>query len=377
MALAYTANFNTQIKTSLSKVLRGMHWWRSCLWLGLMSSTLTGCAIMTGSPLTHPQQKQALPSAVLSQHEDHLSPATMNRLLHRSITYHLGAGDVVSVSVYMHPDLSVPQPGVAASGMVGTLVSNDGNIQLPLIGVVHVAGMTTVQLKALLTRLYARYVIDPKVYVQLQLAHSIRYYLLGEFTTPGLVYSDRPLNVLEAMALGGSVNLANANLRGAYVVQDGRKLPVNFHQLIMAGDLQQNIPLQTGDTVVIPSVSTMRAYVFGAVVKPGAVPFVNGRLSLLQALSDAGMNVGNLTIARLSEIRIIRSEGATGQFYVVNARRILEGKAAPFFLKSGDIVFVPQTDISSWNQTLQLILPSLQTISAVLNPFVSIKYLTH
>jgi polysaccharide export outer membrane protein len=55
----------------------------------------------------------------------------------------------------------------------------------------------------------------------------------------------------------------------------------------------------------------------------------------------------------------------------------MEGKAAPFFLKSGDIVYVPQTGISSWNQTLQLILPSLQTISAVLNPFVSIKYLTH
>ncbi|MGR2912649.1 polysaccharide biosynthesis/export family protein [Acidithiobacillus ferrivorans] len=342
-----------------------------------MSSTLSGCAIMTGSPLTHPQQKQALPSAVLSQHEDHLSPATMDRLLHRSITYHLGAGDVVSVSVYTHPDLSIPGTSSTAIGLPGALVSNDGNIQLPLLGVVHVAGMTTVQLQARLTRLYARYVIDPKVAIQLQVAHSIRYYLLGEFTTPGLVYSDRPLNVLEAMALGGSVNLANANLRGAYVVQDGRKLPVNFHQLILAGDLQQNIPLQSGDTVVVPSVSTMRAYVFGAVVKPGPVPFVSGRLSLLQALSDAGMNESNLTIARLSEIRIIRSEGATGQFYVVNARRILDGKAAPFFLKSGDIVFVPQTDISSWNQALQLLLPSLQTVNALLNPFVSIKYLTH
>jgi polysaccharide export outer membrane protein len=377
MALASMANFNTQNKTSLSRTLRDKHFWRSCLWLGLMSSVLTGCAIMTGSPApTYPQQKQALPSAVLSQHEDHLSPATVDRLLHRSITYHLGAGDVVSISVYLHPDLSVPQPGMASTGLIGTLVSNDGNIQLPLLGVVHVAGMTTKQLQAHLTTLYARYIIDPKVSVQLQVTHSIRYYLLGQFTKPGLVYSDRPLNVLEAMALGGSVNLAQANLRSAYVVQDGRKLPVNFHRLIVAGDLQQNIPLQTGDTVVVPSVSTMRAYVFGAVVTPGAVPFVNGRLSLLQALSDAGMNVNNLTIARLSEIRIIRSEGATGQFYVVNARRILEGKAAPFYLKSGDIVFVPQTDISSWNQALQLLLPSLQAISAVLNPFVSIKYLT-
>jgi polysaccharide export outer membrane protein len=53
----------------------------------------------------------------------------------------------------------------------------------------------------------------------------------------------------------------------------------------------------------------------------------------------------------------------------------MEGKAAPFFLKSGDIVYVPQTDVSSWNQAVQLLLPSLQAIGAILNPFVSIKFL--
>ncbi|WP_312283839.1 polysaccharide biosynthesis/export family protein [Candidatus Igneacidithiobacillus taiwanensis] len=345
-----------------------------------MNVALSGCAIMTDGPeqtySRQAEQPQTLPSAVLSQHELHLSPATMERLLHRSITYHLGAGDVISVSVYLHPDLSIPSPMTASTGLAGAIVTNDGNIQLPLLGLVHVAGMTTAQLKAHLTQLYAQYVIDPKVTVQLQVAHSIRYYLLGEFTKPGLVYSDRPLDLLEAMALGGSMNLADADLRGAYVVQDGRKLPVNFQKLILAGDLQQNIPLKTGDAIVIPSVSTMRAYVFGAVDKPGPVPFVNGRLSLLQALSDAGMNTASLTNARLSDIRIIRSEGATGQFYVVNARRILEGKATPFYLKSGDIIFVPQTTISSWNQAIQLLLPSLQAINQLLNPFVSIKFLS-
>jgi polysaccharide export outer membrane protein len=322
------------------------------------------------------RQSQGLPSAVVSRHEDHLSPATMEQLLRQSITYHLGAGDVVTVSVYMHPDLSVPNSLTISSGPVGAVVTNDGNIQLPLLGVVHVAGMTTTRLQAHLTRLYAKYVIDPKVTVQLQVAQSIRYYLLGEFIKPGLVYSDRPLNLLEAMALGGSVSLAQVDLRGAYVVQDGRKLPVNFNKLILEGDLRENIPLKTGDTVFIPSVTIMSAYVFGAVEKAGPVPFVNGRLSLLQALSDAGMNTSNLTIARLSQVHILRSEGASGQFYVVDAQRILKGKAAPFYLKSGDIVFVPQTTISSWNQVIQLLLPSLQTIGQVLNPFVSIKYLT-
>ena len=369
-----------RIKPTLWLAFQGGGFYRKAAALGLMSIALSGCAIMTDGPdhvySQQVQQPQTLPSAVLSQHEDHLSHATMERLLHQSITYHLGPGDVVSVSVYLHPDLSIPTPMTSTTGLSGAIVTNDGNIQLPLLGVVHVAGMTTTQLQTHLTHLYAQYVINPKVNVQLQVAHSIRYYLLGEFIKPGLVYSDRPLNVLEAMALGGSVNLADADLRGAYVVQDGRKLPVNFHKLILAGDLQQNIPLKTGDTVLIPSVTTMRAYVFGAVTKAGSVPFVNGRLSLLQALSDVGMNTTNLTTARLSDIRIIRSEGATGTFYVVNARRILEGKAAPFFLKSGDIVFVPQTTVSSWNQAIQLLLPSLQAISQLLNPFVSIKFLS-
>lgn len=352
-------------------------WIKWSLMLALTSITLSGCAIMTEGPdashFQHHQQK--LPSAVLSRHEEHLSPATLKRLLHQSITYHLGAGDVVSVSVYLHPELSVPAPMASAAGLAGAIVTNGGNIQLPLLGVVQVAGMTTSQLQAQITHLYAHYIIDPKVSVQLQVAHSIRYYLLGEFIKPGLVYSDRPLNLLEAMALGGSVNLTDADLRGAYVVQNGQKLPINFHKLILAGNLQQNIPLKTGDTIVVPSISTMRVYVFGAVSKPGPVPFPNGRLTLLQAISDAGMNTNSLTTAQLSEVRVIRSEGASGQFYVVNARRILEGKAAPFYLKSGDIVYVPQTAISSWNQTIQLLLPSLQTIGAVLNPFVSIKYL--
>jgi polysaccharide export outer membrane protein len=369
-----------RVKRTLWPAFQGGSLYRKALALGWMTIALSGCAIMTDGPdhayTRQVQQPQTLPSAVLSRHEDHLSHATMERLLHQSITYHLGAGDVVSVSVYLHPDLSIPSLRATSAGLAGAIVTNDGNIQLPLLGVVHVAGMTTTQLQTHLTHLYAQYVIDPKINVQLQVAHSIRYYLLGEFIKPGLVYSDRPLNVLEAMALGGSVNLADADLRGAYVVQDGRKLPVNFHKLILAGDLQQNIPLKTGDTVLIPSVTTMRAYVFGAVTKAGSVPFVNGRLSLLQALSDVGMNTTNLTTARLSDIRIIRSEGATGTFYVVNARRILEGKAAPFFLKSGDIVFVPQTTVSSWNQAIQLLLPSLQAISQLLNPFVSIKFLS-
>lgn len=299
----------------------------------------------------------------------------VDQLLHRPLVYHLGPGDVVSVAVYLHPALSTTS-GSGSVGIPGALVTNGGNIQLPMVGLLHVAGLTMAELRSKLTHLYGKYIIHPDVSVQLQVAHSIRYYLLGEFTSPGLKFSDRALTLLDAMALGGSVNFINADLRSAYVVQDGKKLPINFHQLLTDGNMSDNINLQSGDTVVVPSTASMRAFVFGAVDKPGPVPFVDGRLSLLQALSSAGMNTTTLTNAQLQDIRVIRSEGASGELMIVNASAILHGKAAPFYLKSGDVVFVPQTVVSHWNQVIQQILPSLQAISGALNPFVSIKYLS-
>ncbi len=346
--------------------------YRLMVWV-LLPMLLAGCATDGLS-----QQKVAyrkMPSPVLTSQPVALSPKTVDQLLHRPLAYHLGPGDVVSVSVYLHPALSATA-GSGSVGIPGALVTNGGNIQLPMVGLVHVAGLTMAELRIKLEKLYSQYIIQPDVSVQLQVAHSIRYYLLGEFTAPGLKFSDRALTLLDAMALGGSVNFAEANLRSAYVVQDGKKLPINFHQLLNEGNLGENIELQSGDTVVVPSIASMRAFVFGAVDKPGPVPFVDGRLSLLQALSSAGMNTTALTNAQLRDIRVIRSEGTSGQLITVNANAILHGKAAPFYLKSGDVVFVPQTVVSSWNQVIQQILPSLQAVSGLLNPFVSIKYLS-
>lgn len=342
------------------------------MFLAVVPICLSGCATVGQGQQNLSIQK--MPSPIITSKPVSLPKKKVDELLHRSLAYRLGPGDVVSVSVYLHPSLSAAAG--TGTGIPGALVTNGGNIQLPLVGLVHVAGLTTAGLRDKLMKLYGHYIIHPDISVQLQVAHSIRYYLLGEFTAPGLKYSDRTLTLLDAMSLAGSVHFADADLRSAYVVQNGEKLPLNFRKLINNGDMNENIDLQSGDTVVIPSITNMRAFVFGAVDKPGPVPFIDGRLGLLQALASAGMNTTSLTSAQLRDVRIIRSEGASGELITVNANAILHGKAAPFYLKSGDVVFVPQTAVSSWNQVIQQLLPSLQAISGVLNPFVSIKYLS-
>jgi len=60
----------------------------------------------------------------------------------------------------------------------------------------------------------------------------------------------------------------------------------------------------------------------------------------------------------------------------VDVQRILDGEAASFRLEPGDVVYVPPTAMTNWNQALEQLLPSLQVISNLLNPFVQIKFLS-
>jgi polysaccharide export outer membrane protein len=275
----------------------------------------------------------------------------------------------------MHPELSTPQPGMTTS-TGGAMITSDGTVGLPLVGNVDLSGLTVAQADRKLTAAYAQYINDANVTLQLMTAQSLRYYLLGDFSQPGVKYPGRELTLLDALSLGGSLNVGNADLYQAYVAEDGQKVPVDLRALLTDGDMSQNIVLKPGATVVVPPASDEKAFVFGAIGKPGPIGFEGGKLTLLQALSGADMDLTNYTSAQLSQVRIIRSHGASADFIIVDATKILRGEAAPFGLTPGDIVFVPPTGVASWNQVLDMALPALTTISDVLSPFVSIRYLS-
>jgi polysaccharide biosynthesis/export protein len=209
---------------------------------------------------------------------------------------------------------------------------------------------------------------------------SIRYHLIGQFTNPGLKFSDRPLRLLEVIALGGSIILDRASLRGAYVARGDKRLPINFRTLLREGDLKQNIAMRPGDVVFVPDDSNEVAFVFGAVAggtaRGGAIPFLNGQLEITQALAQAGYGFRERALGRLSRTRVIRSNGDQGELFTVNVAQILKGEAAPFPLMPGDVVFVPASAMATWNQALEQLLPTLQTVSGILTPFVQYKYLT-
>lgn len=338
---------------------------------------------------TPPVVAKPLGSPVISRQVEQLDPALLDDTIGGADNdpYRVGAGDTILVAVYGHPELSIaPYAGgisLPNGRLSGLIVDNDGTIQFPLVGTVKVAGKSTDELKQFLTQELAVYVKDPKVTVQVVFTGSIRYYLLGQFTEPGLKYSDRPVRLLEAMSLGGSVILDKASLATAYVARGKRRLPIDFRRLILDGDLRQNIKLRSGDIILMPDKSNEQAFVFSAAAggtggnsKGTVVPFMNGRLNLLQALAAAGYGYRDRAQGRLADTRVIRSNGDRGEFFVVDAERMLSGEVGPFELAPGDVIFVPPTGVTNWNEALAQLLPSLQTISGLLTPFVQIKFLS-
>jgi polysaccharide biosynthesis/export protein len=327
-----------------------------------------------------------LPSAVAARTIDKLDPKLLSAVKGEwdGEPYRVGPGDTLLVAVYGHPELAMSHYTSTVMGgdprrTGGLIVDNDGTIQFPLIGSVSVAGKSSNELRLFLEHELATYVKDPRVTVQVIFAGSIRYYMLGMFNQPGIKYGDRPMNLLEALALGGGVTLDRASLRGAYVARKGKRIPVNFKRLIRDGDMTQNIRLQSDDIVFIPDAQADQAFVFALsgreANRGGAVPFVNGRLDILQALATAGFAYRDRTMGRLAMTRVIRSDGDRGEVFTVNVRQIMNGRAAPFELAPGDIVIIPPTVVTRWNSLLEQLLPSLEVIGGVLTPYVQLKYL--
>ncbi len=283
-------------------------------------------------------------------------------------SYIIGPGDGLLINIDGKSDLS----SSGQLGKAGSRVDALGRVSLPLVGRVNVSGKNLSQIEDQLARVFARYLNDPWVVVEISRYRSYPLYLLGQFKNAGTFYLDRPHSLLAGLALGGGMQ-DTANLESARLIRENRTLPVDLFRLLHEGDLSQNITLLPGDTIFVPDVKNQKVFVFGAVSKFGPVSMPNGHLSLSQALAAAGLVE---TRGRTGQIRIIRSLTPTrGELLTVDHNLIMQGKALPFPLEQGDIVYVPPSAIGSWNQVIRDILPSLQLFSSMLQPFIAIKYL--
>ncbi|MBN1932936.1 MAG: polysaccharide biosynthesis/export family protein [Desulfobacterales bacterium] len=334
---------------------------------------LGGCASYTDlKPGTVKAVSDIHKSAVLERQAVSVSPYQEKN--QPPADYLVGPGDVLFVNVNGEPKLGSPIPiGNSNWGVHGSRVDGTGYIHLPLIGSIPVAGLSISVIEEKLKDQFRHYVQNPWVVIEVSEFKSQPLYLLGQFNAPGTYYMDRPLKLLEGVSLAKGLKDA-ANLSGARLIRTEKTIPVDLYRILQQGEIDQNIWLQPGDTIFIPDNKNQNVFVFGAVQKPGSVTMPDGRLNLAQALAVAGLNGAG---DNEEHIRIIRSFSATrGELIVVDMRQILKGYTLPFNLVEGDIIYVPRSGVGNWNQAIKEILPSLQLVSTILQPFVQIKFLT-
>jgi polysaccharide export outer membrane protein len=157
----------------------------------------------------------------------------------------IGTGDVLAINVWKESDISRVVP-----------VRSDGKISLPLIGEIQAGGRTPGELETELRTRLKDFVSEPEVTVIVQEIKSQKFNVMGMVMKPGSYTLVKPMTVLDAIAQAGGFR-DFAKQKDVYVLRRGAdgnqtRLPFNYKEVIKGRNSEQNIALQSGDTVVIP-----------------------------------------------------------------------------------------------------------------------------
>lgn len=293
--------------------------------------------------------------------------------------YKIDNGDILSIVVWDHPELAgavmlgtaaqgpIPQnPNLANLPPPGFVVDHNGIMQFPLIGPVKVGGLTTEEATGLLVEKLAKYIQKPRVTLRVQAFRSKRIYIDGEVKAPGLqAIDDIPMTLVEALNRAGG--LAPTADQSRITVNRGDKTYlINMQQLVQRGINPSSIMLAHGDVVRVPSRDESKVFVSGEVTSPKALTMHNGRLTLNEALGEAG-GINTVT-GDGSQVYVVRRSGNDSTVYRLDASEpgalaVAEG----FELNPKDVVYVAASPLANWHRGISLLLPgSLPgTVSAV------------
>ena len=159
--------------------------------------------------------------------------------------YRIEPGDVLTISVWKEPDLQME-----------VLVRPDGGLSFPLAGDQHAAGRTVDELRQTLAERLRKYVPDPVVTVTVRQLGGNRIYVVGKVNRPGEFPFSRPLDVMQSLSLAGG-GTSYAALNDIRILRRDAKgkqisIPFRYEDVERGRHLEQNVLLETGDTVVVP-----------------------------------------------------------------------------------------------------------------------------
>jgi polysaccharide export outer membrane protein len=223
-------DFSTVVRNSVSVVLTVV----SGLWL----------ASLTAAPaLAQKESAPAPPASSAASARGDASTAPVKSDSGVAVdpkTYVIGAQDVLSIKVWREQDFT---------GLY--TVRPDGKITLPLIGDVQASGLTPERLGDQLKQGLSNYINSPDVSVSLQTVGSKKFYITGEVNRPGEYVLAIPTKVFDALSNSGGFR-DFANKKKIIIIRGTDRLKFNYQDILKGKNLEQNIFLENGDTVVVP-----------------------------------------------------------------------------------------------------------------------------
>lgn len=280
--------------------------------------------------------------------------------------YKVGKGDVLTIIVWDHPELTSPTGEFRDPESSGRLVGPNGKIFYPYVGELYVEGLTVSTIRRLIAARLARVVRDPQVDVRVASFRSQRVRVTGEVSQPTIVsITDRGLTVSEALAIAGGPSEAGSK-RYVYLIRGGERYRLDVYAR-RSSLAPSDIALQASDLLIVPEASEESIYVFGAVNKQAIVPLPYGEISLAEALASVdGLNQATADRRRIFIVRRKNSEAVKHDRLVVYHIDLKEIQslilAENFILRPQDVVYVDRTGLASYNTVVQQILPTVSTL---------------
>ena len=281
--------------------------------------------------------------------------------------YRIGPGDLIDVTVWDHPELNAPAGVPSQNAAVnGQLVSSGGNLFYPYVGTFKVAGMTVEAVRQYLTAHLRHLIQDPQVGVRVIAYGSKRVEVTGEVANPRTItIGNVPLGVLQAIDATGGL-APGASRRRVILVRNGVRYEIDLAGLLSGSRLVPNPELEPGDIIHVPDQSADQIFMLGAVTQQRPLAMTQDRMTLIQALTDAGGL--DATRASGSGVLVFRQPasakaGTVADVYEINMSTpqgvLLAGQ---FPLRPRDVVYVQATEFAQYNAVINQLLPTITAV---------------
>ena len=329
-------------------------------------SGLGGCGGM--------RAQQALTAQALSQ----IKPPDPNKDLQQQLLIQAS-----QASLAQYKDYKVGQEDLLTVTVLGqdklsreVRVSGQGEISLPLVGTVKVAGFTTQEIERRLQELYgSQYLVNPQINVAVKEYHHQRVAVTGAVEKPGSYEIIGPRTLLEVLAMAGGFSSKPGSQAGdtlnlirhqnAPDLAKSAKISsiqpfspktetivIDLRRLVSGQAPELNLPVKNGDVVHVPFAGT--AYVLGGVRRPGQVS-VKENLTVSQAVAMAGgvdpiLGTYNITIMRFDD------QGKPTSI-AVNLKDIVARADPDLPVKDNDVVVVNESGLKRTLYIIRTLLP--------------------